>query len=54
MTRDKAEKIVGAIIDDLSDRVGLREEWGQINGEIQQEIIGEWVNIVMKYAEEET
>lgn len=34
------------IISDLSDRRGLRQEWEQIDGIIQDEIISDWINIL--------
>jgi hypothetical protein len=36
------------IITDLSDRRGLRQEWEQIDGDIQDEIIDIWVKIIEK------
>lgn len=44
---DKAEKIVAALIKDLSDRRGLRHEWEQIDDDIQEEIRNTWVAIVL-------
>lgn len=34
------------IISDLSDRRGLRQEWEQIDGSIQDEIISDWISIL--------
>jgi hypothetical protein len=34
------------IIADLSDRRGLRQEWENIDGDIQDEIIENWMNII--------
>ena len=34
------------IIDDFSDRRGLRQEWEQIDGIIQDEIISDWIKIL--------
>jgi len=42
------EKIVFSIINDFTDRRGLRQEWEQIDNDIQEEIIEEWINIVKK------
>ncbi len=37
-----AELAVEAIIDDLSGRKGIGDEWDQIDPDIQDEIIEEW------------
>ena len=42
----KIENIVDKIIDDLTDRGGLGNEWDQIDEDIQAEIKEEWVNII--------
>jgi len=34
------------IISDLSDRRGLRQEWENIDGDIQDEIIQKWLGII--------
>lgn len=34
------------LISDISDRRGLRQEWEQIDGKIQDEIIDNWLNII--------
>lgn len=34
------------LINDLSDRRGLRHEWENIDGDIQDEIIGKWLCII--------
>ena len=36
------------IITDLTDRRGLRQEWENIDGGIQDEIIEKWVGIIDK------
>lgn len=36
------------IIADLTDRRGLQQEWEQLDGEIQDEIISDWVKILSK------
>jgi len=36
------------IITDLTDRRGLRQEWEQIDGDIQDEIIEKWKSIINK------
>ncbi len=43
---DEARKAVEAIVKDLSDRRGLRQEWDGIDEDIQQEIIRAWTKIV--------
>ena len=48
MERAKAEKIVGLIISDLTNRSGLEDEWEMIDDDIQQEIIETWVNIILE------
>lgn len=34
------------LIDDISDRRGLRQEWEQIDCDIQDEIIEKWLGII--------
>lgn len=34
------------LISDISDRRGLKREWNQIDGDIQDEIIDEWLAII--------
>lgn len=34
------------LINDLSDRRGLSQEWDEIDGDIQDEIIEKWLKIV--------
>ncbi|HLO91533.1 MAG TPA: hypothetical protein VK172_10255 [Lentimicrobium sp.] len=36
------------IISDLTDRRGLRQEWEEIDGDIQDEIIAKWKEIIDK------
>ena len=43
-----ARKAVKAIIDDLSDRRGLRQEWEGIDEDIQLEIKAEWAKMIAK------
>lgn len=47
----KAERIVKAIEDDFTDRRGLRQEWDQIDTEIQDEIREKWKALVRKELE---
>ena len=44
---ERAKKIVCSIIDDLSDRRGLRQEWEKIDEDIQNEIKESWISIVL-------
>lgn len=46
MTREIAERIVDAIIFDLSDRRGLSSEWSCIDDDIRAEIREEWIALV--------
>jgi hypothetical protein len=41
-----AERIVENILDDLTDRRGLKHEWYQIDEDIRAEIIEKWQAIV--------
>lgn len=41
-----SETIVDKIIEDLTDRRGLRQEWEQLDEEIQQEIRQSWIELV--------
>ena len=43
-----AEKIVNKIIDDLTDRSGLQNEWEGIDSYTQKEIKDTWIDIIMK------
>ena len=45
---DKAERIVNAIEKDFTDRRGLRQEWEQIDAEMQAEIRASWTALVRK------
>ncbi len=47
MEKIQAEKIVDGIIEDFTDRRGLRQEWEQIDEETQQEIRDTWIKIVL-------
>jgi hypothetical protein len=40
--RFKAGKIVEIILEDITDRKGLRQAWEGIDEDIQQEIIAAW------------
>ncbi len=42
----KEEQIVFEILSDFTDRRGLGQEWDNIDDDIQEEIIQEWIDIV--------
>jgi hypothetical protein len=42
----KEEEIVFGILSDFTDRRGLRQEWEQIDDDIQEEMIETWIDIV--------
>ncbi len=44
-----SKQIVEAIIEDLSDRKGLQNEWDELDDETEKEIIEEWIKIVKKH-----
>jgi hypothetical protein len=44
---DQSTAKVFDIISDLSDRRGLRQEWENIDGDIQDEIIEKWKAIIV-------
>jgi len=46
LLKRKANIAVRGIIADLSDRRGLRQEWEQIDKDIQQEIFTKWQEII--------
>ena len=48
MDNEKASQIVDKIIRDLKGRKVLRQEWEEIDSDIQQEIRDEWIGIVVK------
>lgn len=45
---DTAESIVAQIVDDLSGRSGLGNEWDQIDEQTKKEIIEHWEYIVLR------
>lgn len=47
ISEEAAAIIVDAIIMDLTDRKGLRQEWAQIDENIQEEIREGWIKIAM-------
>lgn len=46
--RKLADEIVAAIVDDLTDRRGLKHEWYQIDDDIKEEILTTWRQIVIE------
>lgn len=49
MTIDEtAARLVGRIIDDLSDRRGLRQEWEAIDEDIQSQIVTRWIVLAVE------
>lgn len=44
-TKARAKRAVKALIADLSDRRGLRQEWEQIDDDIRKEIRATWEGI---------
>ena len=44
--KDTAKRIVNAIVDDLTDRRGLRQAWEQIDEKTQAEIRESWARLV--------
>jgi len=46
--KDESLAKVYDIITDLTKRRGLRQEWEEIDGDIQDEIIEEWKKIIEK------
>ena len=48
MKIEKAEKIVDNIINDLTERKGLKQEWEQIDDDILEEIKETWTQIVLR------
>jgi hypothetical protein len=44
----KAIKAVERIVSDLGDRRGLRQEWDEIDEDVQGEIMLVWVGIIVE------
>ena len=45
--KQKAKKIVKLILEDLTDRRGLKQVWYQIDKDIQKQIKDTWINIIL-------
>lgn len=43
-----AQRIITKIVNDLTDRRGLRQEWDQIDEDIKEEILEKWRKIVIE------
>ena len=52
MNKQRADEIVNEILNDLTDRSGLGNEWDNIDSDIQKEIKEAWAEIIQKYAVE--
>ncbi len=50
MNRTTAEKIVDAILEDLSDRRGIGNEYEQIDDDVKSELRETWIKVTMKNA----
>ncbi len=49
LDRKKTPGTLGKVYDlihDISDRRGLKWEWGRIDGDVQDEIIDTWIKII--------
>ena len=44
--KEIAEKVTDEILMDLTDRRGLRQEWEQIDPDIQDEIRATWIGLI--------
>jgi len=45
---EKAIKAVNAIVEDITDRSGIGNEWEGMDEETQGEIIATWVGIIVR------
>lgn len=48
MTPEQAINAVNTIIDDLTDRRGLRHAWDEIDEDIKGEIQIEWMRLILE------
>lgn len=46
--RPIAKCIIFEILQDLTNRIGLKNKWHEIDTDIQEEILEEWHNIVIR------
>ena len=42
----KAKRLLFSIVEDFTDRRGLRQEWEKIDDDIQEEILQEWLDMI--------
>lgn len=47
-----SKKILFEILADFTDRRGLRQEWEQIDDDVQDEILSAWLKIIQNNLEE--
>ena len=48
MEKSLEERIVDAILEDLTDRRGFRQEWDLVDEDVRSEIKERWMNIVVE------
>jgi len=49
LDRKKTHGVLGKVynlIEDISDRKGIKDAWGSVDGDLQDEIIDKWVKII--------
>lgn len=46
---DKAEQLVDKIIEDFTDRRGLRQAWDDIDADVREDIKNSWLDIVLEW-----
>lgn len=44
---ETAKRIVGRIIEDMTSRRGLRQEWEEIDRDIREEITAWWIQLAL-------
>ena len=44
------DHIIAGLLDDITDRCGLRDEWDSISSDVQRDIIDEWREIIRSRA----
>lgn len=53
MKSDTARKVVDQIVNDITSRRGIGDEWEQIEPDIEEEIRNEWIDFLMRADEQE-
>ena len=48
-SKSVASRVVDAILEDLTDRRGLKHEWSKIDADVRAEIKKTWTGIVSKF-----